>query len=69
MNKREILKEAKLQWKEFSEYHWRVHGLDYWPTKDKWSMQDGEIRFGIKELIKYLSYSQNSEHPIPRVLT
>ena len=61
---RESLKEAKIQWKELTEYHWVIHGLNYWPTKDKWSTPSGEMRLGLRNLIDYLSYKTDEIHKL-----
>jgi hypothetical protein len=63
--KREAAKslfKAGLKWKEFSDTHWRVNEIDFWPTTDKWLCPlTGETEFGVENLIKYIKVKSPSK--------
>jgi hypothetical protein len=53
---RKTLTNAGLDWQSFNDdNHWKVNGIDFWPTTHKWLCPDTqEVQLGIKEFIDYI---------------
>lgn len=66
-----LFKAAEFKWESFNDnLHWRVEGIEFYPTTWKWFDQKNEFKdHGIENLIRYIQTRPNKKHDSVKILT
>lgn len=66
-----LFKAAGFNWESFNNgYHWRVSGIDFYPTTERWiDTKNSFCNVGIESLIRYVNKRQHALKETVRILT